>query len=500
MEKKQQWGSRLGFILAAVGSAIGLGNIWRFPYMVYENGGGAFLIPYFVALLTAGIPIMIMEFSLGHKSRAGAPRTFSLLNKKWEWLGWWQTGISAVIAVYYVAIIGWSFSYMFFSLNGAWGDEPASFFLNDFLRLTSGPFEMGTVQFGILFTIVIAWTLNFLASYGGVQKGLERANKLLMPVLIVVLLIVVVRALSLPGAVHGLEILFKPDFSQIMNPSVWVAAYGQIFFSLSIAFAIMITYSSYLPKKSDIVNNAFMTAFLNCGFSILAGIAIFSIIGYLQHQAGGSLPDNMAGVFLAFVTLPSAVTQLPALNGLIGVLLFMTLSFAGLSSFISINEVVVRSIVDKFGANRRKVSVWYNLIAGTISIVFATGAGLHILDIVDHYINSYGIVFSGLIQVVLVGWFYDLKSVRDHANLTSDFKVGAWWDLMIRFVTPAVLGVNSILNLITDLRVNYGGYSTLVQIVLGWGLIAVLIIAAVAAARFKWQGGDTASLTQSNEA
>ena len=143
MEKKQQWGSRLGFILAAVGSAIGLGNIWRFPYMVYENGGGAFLIPYFVALLTAGIPIMIMEFSLGHKSRAGAPRTFGLLNKNWEWLGWWQTGISAVIAVYYVAIIGWSFSYMFFSLNGAWGGNPADFFLNDFLKLSSGPFELG---------------------------------------------------------------------------------------------------------------------------------------------------------------------------------------------------------------------------------------------------------------------------------------------------------------------------------------------------------------------
>jgi neurotransmitter:Na+ symporter, NSS family len=494
LEVKQQWGSRLGFIMAAVGSAIGLGNIWRFPYMVYENGGGAFLIPYFIALLTAGIPIMIMEFSIGHKSRSGAPLSFSRLNKKWEWLGWWQTGISAAIAVYYVAVVGWSFSYMGFALTNAWGSDPADFFLNDYLAITSGPFELGSIQIGIFLTIVIAWFLNFLASYGGVQKGLERANKVLMPVLIVMLLVIVVRAVSLPGAAQGLELLFKPDFSRILDPTVWIAAYGQIFFSLSIAFAIMLTYSSYLPRKSDIVNNAFMTALLNCGFSILAGIAIFSIIGFMQFQAGGTLPEKMAGVFLAFVTLPSAVSQLPALNALIGILLFMTLAFAGLSSFISINEVVVRSIVDKFGFARRKVSIYYTLIAGAVSMIFATGGGLHILDLVDHYINNYGIVFAGLIEVILLGWFYNLSSLREHANLTSDFKVGKWWDIMIKFVTPLVLGVNSVLNLITDLKSNYSGYSTAAQIVFGWGLIAMLVVVAVIAAKLKWHDSAAADI------
>ncbi|MDC7232134.1 MAG: sodium-dependent transporter [Spirochaetales bacterium] len=488
MENKQQWGSRLGFILAAVGSAIGLGNIWRFPYMVYENGGGAFLIPYFVALLTAGIPIMIMEFSLGHKSRVGAPLTFYRINKKWEILGWVQTGVSAVIAVYYVAVVAWSFSYMGFSLSSAWGSEPADFFLNDYLAISSGPFELGGLQPAILLTIVIAWFFNFLASYGGVQKGLERANKILMPVLILMLLVVVARAVTLPGAVHGLEILFKPDFSKILDPQVWIAAYGQIFFSLSIAFAIMLTYSSYLPKKSDIVNNAFMTALLNCGFSILAGIAIFSIIGFMEYQAGGTLPEKMAGVFLAFVTLPSAITQLPGLNALIGVLLFLTLAFAGLSSFISINEVVVRSIVDKFNIPRRKVSVYYTLIAGAVSLLFATGAGLHILDMVDYYINNYGIVLAGLVEVILLGWFFKLSSLREHANLTSDFKIGKWWDVMIKFVTPLVLGINSILKFINDVQNNYSGYSTAAQFVFGWGLLAALIVTAVLIARTKWSG------------
>ena len=222
-------GSRLGFILAAVGSAVGLGNIWRFPYMVYENGRGRVPHPYFVALLTAGIPIMILEFSLGHKTRAGAPLTFSMLNKKWEWLGWFQTGISAIIAIYYVAVVGWSISYVGFSFTQAWGESPADFFLGEYLKISSGPFDPSGFNTIILITIVFAWLINFLASFGGVQKGIERANKIFMPVLIVMLLVIVVRAITLPGAADGLQILFKPDFKAVMDPSVWIAAYGQIF-------------------------------------------------------------------------------------------------------------------------------------------------------------------------------------------------------------------------------------------------------------------------------
>jgi NSS family neurotransmitter:Na+ symporter len=490
-KQKQQWGSRLGFILAAVGSAVGLGNIWRFPYMVYENGGGAFLIPYFVALLTAGIPIMILEFSLGHKSRAGAPLTFSKLNRKWEWLGWFQTGVSIIIAVYYVAVVGWSISYVGFSFTQAWGDAPADFFLSEYLKISSGPFDLSGFNTIILITIVAAWLFNFLASYAGVHKGLERANKILMPVLIVMLLVIMFRALTLPGATQGLQLLFKPDFKAVMDPSVWIAAYGQIFYSLSIAFAIMVTYSSYLPKKSDIVNNAFMTAFLNCGFSMLAGIAIFSIVGFMQHQAGGTLPEKLAGVLLAFVTLPSAISQLPALNTLIGVLLFMTLSFAGLSSFISINEVVVRSIVDKTGWKRHKVTIGYSLIAGGASLIYATGAGLHILDVVDHYVNNYGIITAGIIEVILLGWFFNLESLREHANLTSDFKVGKWWNFMIRFVTPLVLGINAVLNLIGDLKNHYSGYPLSVQIVFGWAMIIILALVSIVPMRMKWKNAST---------
>ena len=484
--QKEQWGSRVGFILAAVGSAIGLGNIWRFPYMAFENGGGAFLIPYFVALLTAGIPIIIMEFALGHRMKGGAPLTFAKLNSKWEWLGWWQAIISMVIAVYYVAVIGWAISYIGFSFSLSWADEPVGFFVGEYLGLSDGPFKLGGIRWGIFGTIAIAWLVSFVAQYAGVKRGIETANKIFMPLLILLLLVIMVRGLTLPGAAGGLEMLFRPDFSRILDAGVWVDAYGQIFFTLSIAFAIMITYSSYLPEKSDIVNNGFMTALLNCGFSILAGITIFSIVGFLMHQAGGELPENLSGVFLAFATIPAAINQLPTLRVLVGVLFFVSLTFAGLSSFISINEVVVRALSDKLGAARRKVVIWYTAIAALVSLIFATGAGLYILDIVDHFINNFGIVFSGLIEVILLGWFFKLDTLRDHANGISDFTVGGWWNFMIRIVTPIVLGVTAVLNLIGDLSSNYGGYTTAQVIVMGWAVVLVGLATAFLVAKARW--------------
>ncbi len=485
-QQQEQWGSRVGFILAAVGSAIGLGNIWRFPYMAFDNGGGAFLIPYFVALLTAGIPIIIMEFSLGHKMKGGGPLTFAKLNRKFEWIGWWQGLISFVIAVYYVAVIGWAINYILFSFTLAWSGEPVAFFTGQFLAMSDGPFHLGGIRWPILAAVVFSWLVSFVALYAGVKEGIERANKVFMPLLIVLLLVILVRGVTLPGAADGLELLFKPDFSQILNVSVWVVAYGQIFFTLSIAFAIMITYSSYLPEDSDIVNNGFMTALLNSGFSILAGIAIFSILGYMMHVQGGELPENLSGVFLAFATIPAAINQLPTMSVLVGVLFFLALTFAGMSSFISINEVVVRSFVDKLDAPRKKVVVWYTVIAGLVSLIFTTGAGLYILDIVDYFINNFGVAVAGLVEVIVVGYLFRLSDLRDHANATSDFKIGRWWDLMIKVVTPVILGLSVILNFVENFSANYGGYGTLEVLVFGWAVAALAVVIGFVFARTKW--------------
>lgn len=203
MAKREQWGSRVGFILAAIGSAVGLGNIWRFPYTVAKkNGGGAFLIPYLVALFTAGIPLLILEFGLGHKMRTSAPGIFfGRLNKKWQALGWWQTTIAFVITVYYVAVIGWALSYVFFfSFDLSWGKDTADFFMNSYLGGSGSPFVFDGIRLGGLIPLIIVWGINFTVLAFGIKGGIEKANKIFfMPILFASIIIITIRGLTLPG-------------------------------------------------------------------------------------------------------------------------------------------------------------------------------------------------------------------------------------------------------------------------------------------------------------
>ncbi len=479
MSTRETWGSRAGFVLAAVGSAIGLGNIWRFPYMAYENGGGAFLIPYLFAMLTAGIPFMILEFGLGHRFRGSAPKTFASISPKWEWLGWWQIGLTFIIGIYYVAVIGWAISYSFFAITQAWGNAPKDFFFNQYLHLSSSPMEIGSIQPGILLTTLSAWIICWAVLHLGVRRGVEKVSKIFMPLLFIMVLLIIVRTVTLDGAMNGLQWLFKPDFSKVMDYHVWVNAYGQIFYTLSIGFSIMITYSSYLPKKSDITNNACMTVFINCGFSLLAGIMIFGILGHMAAEQGVGVDKVVSsGVGLAFITIPAAINTMPA-PIFFGTLFFLSLTVAGLSSLLSIIQPVVAAISDKFACSHRRAVAIVCIPSIILSTAFTTQGGLLLLDIVDHFVNNFGIIFCGLIEIILLSWLCRLEVIRKHINEISDFKVGAWWTFCLRFITPVVLGYMSICNVIGDMSANYGGYSTDAILTFGWMVIGLTILLAL---------------------
>lgn len=470
--KREQWGSRTGFILAAVGSAIGLGNIWRFPYMAYENGGGAFFIPYLFAMLTAGIPFMSLEFSMGQKHRGSAPTTLAKINTKFEWLGWFQVGIAATIGVYYVAVIGWAISYFGMSFTQSWGTDTNSFFFSEYLGLDdNSPTNLGAIQWKIAFTMAIAWAITYAAIVGGVKSGIERASKIMMPVLFIMVLLLIARMIFLPGALDGINYMFEPDFSKIWDVKVWAAAYGQIFFTLSIGFAIMLAYSSYLPQKSDITNNAFMTVLINCGFSILAGIMIFSVLGYMAQEQGKPLTEVVsAGVGLAFVTIPAAINLLP-IPYILGPLFFLALVVAGLSSHISILEAVTSAVMDKLGWSRKKAA---NIVIGSgfiISMAFATNGGLLLLDLVDHFTNNVGIMASCLVELILMTWLLKISDVRKYVNSISDFTIGVWFDICLRFVSPVVLAIIVVTKLRALLTEGYGGY----DLTLGWTIIIALL-------------------------
>lgn len=478
--KREQWGSRPGFILAAVGSAIGLGNIWRFPYMAYENGGGAFFIPYLFAMISAGIPFMIMEFTLGHKLRGAAPRAFSKLGVKLEWLGWFQVFIAAIIAVYYVAIIGWAISYLGYSFTQSWGADTNAFFFSEYLQLgENSPSKLGNLQMHIVLPMVLAWGITFAAIFTGIKGGIERASKIMMPLLFLMVIGLITRVVFLPGALDGINYLFEPDFSKITDPTVWSAAYGQIFFTLSVGFAIMIAYSSYLPEKSDINNNAFMTVLINCGFSITSGVLIFAVLGYMaQDQAKPITEVVTAGVGLAFVTIPAAINLLPA-PYILGPLFFLALVVAGLSSHISIIEAVTSAVIDKLNWSRKKAASVVCGVGFAVSMAFATNGGLLLLDLVDYFINNVALLASCLVELIVIGWLLKVSDIRDYANDISDFSIGKWFEICIRFISPIMLAVILATNLWKTFNEGYGGYEMSDLLMLGWGLVAAMFVVAV---------------------
>lgn len=462
MKQREQWGSRSGFVFAAVGSAIGLGNIWRFPAIAYGNGGGAFFLPYLFALLTAGIPLLILEFTLGHKYRGSSPLTFFRISKKVEWLGWWQAFISFIIASYYSVIVAWALSFAVFSFNTSWGKDPSTFFSKKFAEFgLVSPGSTGHFVPGVLIPLVIVWIAVFLVMFKG-AKGIEKANKFFIPALVIMFIMIVIRAVTLDGAAEGLNAFFKPDWSQITKGSVWVAAYGQIFFSLSIAFGIMIAYSSYLPKKSDINNNAFITGFCNSGFELLAGIGVFAALGFMAHATGSSVSqvaEGASGVGLVFWVFPQIINQFPAFQGLFGVLFFLSVVLAGFTSMISITEAYVSSFRDKFDVSRKKVVIIGVGLSAVLSLLYASQGGLYFLDVIDHFINSYGVALSGLVEVILIAWvFRKLGELQSYGNELSDLRTAGWWKVCLGIITPIVLGYMMFDNIKTDVTSPYEGY------------------------------------------
>lgn len=484
MAKKEQWSSRAGFLLSAVGSAVGLGNIWRFPYQAYENGGGAFLIPYFVAVLTAGIPLMVFEFSLGHRMRSSLPTIFQRLSKRrgyrsWEWIGWFQPLLALFIATFYAVILSWVFYYLGLSFFCGWGDRCESFFFAEFLQTSSSPFEFGGINPVIWLLTAFIWFLIWLIVFRGIRRGIERVGKIFMPILAVLILILMVYQLFQPGAAAGLDALFKPDFKRLTDINLWIHAYGQVFFSMSLGFGTMITYASYLPKESDIVNNAFLTGLLDCAFSLVSGILIFSTLGsmaFLQNSAIAEVVQG--GPSLTFVTIPEVLNRMPAAP-LFGPLFFISLAIAGLSSVISLIEPMLSALTDRFAVSRRKGATVIALAGCAFSTLFTFRSGILTLDIADFFASNFGILTGGLSELILTCWILKPDFLAEHANLTSDFRVGRLWKLCVSFLTPFILFIILSMNIsqaFAPVGENYGGYSFSALFVFGWLTMGALIV------------------------
>ena len=474
--------------MAAIGSAVGLGNIWRFPYATYENGGGAFIIPYIVALLTAGIPLLFLDFAIGHRHRGGAPLSFRRLNKHFETFGWWQVMVNVIIGVYYAVVLGWAAIYTYFSFAKTWGDKPADFFIGEFLKagdIANGiSFEFVGMVIGPLIAV---WLISLVVLALGVEKGIAKSSSILMPVLVVMFLVLVVYSLTLPGAAKGLDALFTPNWEKLAEPSVWIAAYGQIFFSLSICFGIMITYSSYLKKDSDLTGTGLVVGFANSSFEVLAGIGVFAALGFMATAAGQEVSEvAKGGIGLAFIAFPTIINEAP-LGSVLGVLFFGSLTFAALTSFISVIEVIIAAIQDKLKLSRVAATFTVGLPMMLIStVLFGTTTGLPVLDVMDKFVNYFGIVavaFASLVAIVAKG---KLSTLGHHINKTSSFKVGTVWRLCV-VITTGVLAFMVFSEAIKVFNEGYEGYPSWFVNIFGWGMAGLLLVVAFILSLLPWK-------------
>ncbi|TAJ44167.1 sodium-dependent transporter [Methanofollis fontis] len=480
MSAEERWSSRFTFILAGIGAAIGLGNLWRFPYVCYDNGGGAFLIPYIVALLFAGVPLWLMESALGYRARAGVPGSFrTLIGRKVEWIGWLVVILTVILMAYYSVIMAWGVNYIGFASTLAWGSDPEGFFHETFLHLSPDIFTLGGLNWAVVLGAVISWTAVYVSIFRGI-RSVEKVVWLTVLLPWLCLIMMVVRGVTLPGALDGLVYYLTPDFAALMRPGVWVAAFGQIFYSLSIGMGIMIAYAKFLPDRHDLVRSGYVICIANGVTSLIAGVAVFSTLGYLAHTTGVPVPEVVkGGVELVFVVYPAAISLLPLAPEIFGILFFLMFVTLAVDSIFAAVEGISISLEDYLGIPRVLLSAMVSAGVFLVGLLFMTNGGLYWIDLIDSYYNSFAVLIVGILEAIAIGHLYGAGRLRSFMNESASHPVGEWWDVCIRYLVPVVLIVAVAMNLIDRIGTPYGGYPPLAQAV-GLALVFGAPIAAVA--------------------
>lgn len=480
--KRETWGSRSNFIFAAIGSAVGLGNAWRFAGQVYQNGGGAFLLPYIIAIFAIGIPVLMMELAIGKKYRLGAPSAFAAMNKKFEWIGWAGVIIAFIVAAYYSTLVAWVVNYIFASFTMAWGGDPAGYFNNTVLHLSESPGQLGGFSLPVLIGLLITWLVVIFSMRKGVEK-MAKLVKWIVIIPVIILIVMCIQAVSMPGAADGIRYYITPDWSALGNFDVWRAAFGQVAYSMSILFALMITYGSFLEKGSDIPKDSIVIGLSDMGISLLAGFVVFSTLGYLSFQSGVPIDEmNYQGVMLAFVTYPQALSVFPGgqVVGVIFSLLFFIMLFAlAIDSLFSIVQAVSTAFSDKFKFPPRKALYITCAACAALSLLFATNAGLYWLDIVDHFVNDGNLLFMGIFETIAIAWLFGINKLREFINSSTTIKIGRWWNILLKYVCPVAFLVLAASFLYSNIRTPYAGYEQQYLFIGGWLLVIVTFVLAL---------------------
>ncbi|MDR4935769.1 sodium-dependent transporter [Rossellomorea marisflavi] len=436
MAAKQQWTSKLGFILAAAGSAIGLGAIWKFPYMAGANGGGVFFLLFILFTVLIGAPILLAEFIIGRKAGADAITSYKKLapNSYWHLIGYLGTIVSFIILSFYSVVGGWILSYLWRSVTGSLSGKTQEGYAALFDSVISNPWEVLIAQ-GIFMIMTI------MVVQGGVQKGIERASRYMMPSLFILFFVLVIRALTLDGAMEGVRFLLLPDWSQLTGKTVLLAM-GQAFFALTVGLSVMVTYASYLPKDDSMPKSAISVSGLNILISLLAGLVIFPAVYALGFQ-----PDQGPGI--AFVVLPAVFNEM-AFGGLFFTIFLVLLLFATLTSAFSILEIGVAGLSKGASTKRVKFSWMVGILAFVAGIPSALSfgvlgdikiAGLNFFDFADNITSNFGLPIGALLISIFIGYRLQKEDVWDEVRLGSSISRGVFnaWMLLIRIIVPVAI-------------------------------------------------------------
>ena len=438
--ERASFGSKLGVILATAGSAVGLGNVWRFPYMTGQNGGAVFILIYVACVLLLGIPCMISEFIIGRHGQANTARSFRSLagGTPWAFIGYLGVLTGFLITGYYAVVSGWCLQYIWASLIGHLHGDPA-YFATYFSELAADPVKP------VLWTVIIL-VITYLIIEHGVRDGIERASKLLMPTLFILLLVIVVAACMLPGAMEGVKFLLKPDWSMI-NSDVFLAALGQSFYSLSIAMGCLCTYASYFSRSTNLTNAAVQIGVIDCVVAILAGLMIFP-----AAFSVGVSPDS--GPSLIFITLPNVFQQafaaMPVLGYFVSLLFFMLLALAALTSLISLHEVSTAFFHEEMHVSRKTaaliVTVSCSVIGAFCSLSLGAVDGLvlfgtSLFDWFDFITGQIFLPIVGFLTCIFIGWFVPHKIVHDEFTNWGTLR-GRFFHLfvfLVKYVCPLAI-------------------------------------------------------------
>lgn len=479
MNTINKWSKEIYFVLAAVGAAVGLGNLWRFPYMAYENGGGAFFIPYIICLLFVGFPLIFLETFLGKWGKGSVANAFYKTNKTWTWIGWWALINSLVIVFYYAVVLSFAVQYVVYSFTEQWGQDSSSFFVNNILHLTEGPFDFGNFNFVNIIALLLVWIIIYFIGRSS-TKGLSRVLRITVPLPLILMIILSSKSLSMPGGIQGIKYFLTPRISEVFNIGIWTAAASQVILSLGLGMGQIVAYASRKKDNSGIIKSGIVIGSLDIFFSFMAGITVFATLGYLAKMQGIHITDlEIEGIFLAFVTYPTAISNLP-LAPLWGIIFFTMLLSLGIDSVFAVIEANITGFLEfKNSKSKNKLALILCIVCFIGGLIFTIGPGLYWLDIVDHWVANYSIAAIIIMECIIFGRLLKLEDILANIKESIPLKVLKSWKTLIGIIVPLVLLMIFGIQFVQELFQPYGGYPTIALLIGGWLVFLLTIMISV---------------------